>query len=281
MLGSIYVLVAVAFTLTIAVLNFLNFSIPGIFMIGGVVTWVVLHAGYSWALAVPAGLVAAALASLVVERLSYRLMKGVDPEVPLVSSLAFLILFENVVVAEIGSDQQSFPALIPDFNVRVGGLILGGGQLVSLALSLALVAWLGYFLKRTQMGRAIRTIAEDRDTAVILGISVNRIVPRVFLLSGLFTGLGGILFAINYLQVSPFMGQEVGFKGIAAMVVGGMGNIWGAVIGGLLVGLTEVLSIHFFGADGVNIAVYGLLLVLLIIRPEGLFGGSGIGREKL
>ena len=98
-------------------------------------------------------------------------------------------------------------------------------------------------------------------------------VPLVFVISGLFAALAGILFALNYRQVHPFMGEALGLKGISAMVVGGMGNIWGAIAGGLIIGLAEVLAIDAFGADVVDIVVYGLLLGILILRPTGLFGG--------
>jgi branched-chain amino acid transport system permease protein len=152
--------------------------------------------------------------------------------------------------------------------------------MISLVIALGVVTWLSYVLRRTNIGRQIRSVAENRDTAVLLGIDVGRLVPQIFISSALFTALGGVLFALNYLQVSPFMGESVGFKGVAAMIVGGMGSVWGAVIGGLLIGLTEVLSIRFIGADFVNITVYGLLLVLLILRPQGLLGRREI-REKL
>jgi branched-chain amino acid transport system permease protein len=280
MLGAIYVLVAVSFTLAIGVLNFLNFSIPGLFMVGGMGTWILLKQGWHWSVAIGGALFAAALVGLLVERLSYRRMRNSDPEVPLVSSLGFLVLLENLALVTVGSDQQAFPALIPDFNLRVGGLVIGAAQMISLVIALGVVTWLSYVLRRTNIGRQIRSVAENRDTAVLLGIDVGRLVPQIFVSSALFTALGGVLFALNYLQVSPFMGEGVGFKGVAAMIVGGMGSVWGAVIGGLLIGLTEVLSIRFIGADFVNITVYGLLLVLLILRPQGLLGRREI-REKL
>lgn len=272
MLGAIYVLVAVAFTLAIGILNFMNFSIPGLFMVGGMVSWVLLKDGWHWSIACGAALLVAGVIALCVERLSYRRSRNSDMEVPLVSSLGFLVLLESLALATVGSDQQSFPALIGDFNWRVGGLVIGAAQLISLAVSISLVAGLSLMLSKTNLGRQIRSIAENRETAVLLGIDVNRIIPQVFVFSAVFTALGGILFSLNYLQVSPFMGEGVGFKGIAAMVLGGMGSVWGAVLGGLLIGLCEVLSIRFLGADMVNIAVYGLLLVLLILRPQGLFG---------
>jgi branched-chain amino acid transport system permease protein len=272
MLGAIYVLVAVAFTLAIGILNFLNFSIPGLFMVGGMVSWVMLKEGWHWSLAMGAALLAAGLVALLVERLSFRRSRDSDMEVPLVSSLGFLVLLESLALVTIGSDQQAFPALISDFNWRVGGLVIGAAQVISLAVSISLVAGLSLILNRTSLGRQIRSIAENRETAVLLGIDVDRLVPQVFVFSAMFTALGGILFSLNYLQVSPFMGEGVGFKGIAAMILGGMGSVWGAVLGGLLIGITEVLSIRFLGADMVNIAVYGLLLLLLVLRPQGLFG---------
>jgi branched-chain amino acid transport system permease protein len=280
MLGAIYVLVAVSFTLAIGVLNFLNFSIPGLFMLGGMGTWILLKQGWHWSIAVGGALFAAAAVALVVERLSYRRMRHSDPEVPLVSSLGFLVLLENLALVTVGSDQQAFPSVIPDFNLRTGGLVIGGAQLISLLVALGVVAWLSYVLRRTTLGRKIRSVAENRETAVLLGVDVGRLVPQIFVASALFTALGGILFALNYLQVSPFMGENVGFKGIAAMIVGGMGSVWGAVLGGLLIGLAEVFSIRFLGADFVNITVYGLLLALLILRPQGLLGQHEI-REKL
>lgn len=280
MLGAIYVLVAVAFTLAIGVLNFLNFSIPGLFMLGGMVTWLLLKQGWYPAIAIGGALFAAALVALLVERLSYRRMRNSDPEVPLVSSLGFLVLLENLALVTVGSDQQAFPALLPDFNLRVGGLVIGMAQMMSLVVALGVVAWLSYMLQYTSVGRKIRSVSENRETSVLLGIDVGRLVPQIFVASALFTALGGVLFATNYMQVSPFMGESVGFKGVAAMIVGGMGSVWGAVIGGLLIGLTEVLSIGFIGADMVNITVYGLLLVLLILRPQGLLGRREM-REKL
>lgn len=280
MLGAIYMLVAVAFTLAIGVLNFLNFSIPGLFMIGGMLSFGLIKMGWPWALAFAGALFVAGLVSLLVERFSYRRMQGGDPEVPLVSSLGFLVLLENLMLIRYGSDMQSFPALMADMNLRIGGLVIGMAQLVSLVLSLLLVVWLSWYLSATNAGRRVRTVAESPETARLMGIDIARLVPQLFVASALLAALGGILFAVNYQQVSPFMGEGVGFKGVAAMIVGGMGSIWGAVLGGLLIGLAEVLSISFIGADVVNITVYGLLLLILIVRPQGLMGRPA-SREKL
>jgi branched-chain amino acid transport system permease protein len=272
MLGSIYAMVGVALTLSIGVLKFLNFSIPGLFMIGGMATWALINAGLPWPLAAALAVVCSAFASLIVERFTWRWMRGAEPFVPLVSSMAFLILFEHLAVAYWGSDLHSLPRLFGSADWRIGELLISLPQLTGLIVSIALIFALSQVLAKTRLGRGLRTIAEDSETALILGVDVRRIVPIVFVLSGLFAGLAGMLFALNYRQVHPFMGEALGLKGISAMVLGGMGNVWGAIAGGLIIGLTEVLSIQFFGADGVDIAVYGLLLLLLIVRPTGLFG---------
>jgi len=268
MLGSIYAMVAVALTLSIGVLRFLNFSIPGLFMIGGMAMWALVRAGMPWPLAAGAALIAGAVGSLVVERFTWRWMRSAQDFVPLVSSMAFLLLFEHLAVIYWGSELRTLPALFGNADWRIAGLV------VSLIWALTLV------LARTRLGRGLRTIAEDSDTALLLGVDINHIVPVVFVIGGLFAAFAGLIFALNYRQVHPFMGEVVGLKGISAMIVGGMGNVWGSIAGGLIIGLVEVMSIGYFGADFVDIAVYGLLLLILFIRPTGLFAGAIAGQAR-
>jgi branched-chain amino acid transport system permease protein len=272
-LGSVYALVAVAFTLAIGVLNFLNFSIPGLFMVAGMATWFFLKAGIPWPLAALLAIASGGLLSILVERFTYRLMSRSAHFVPLVTSMAFLILFENLVLIAWGSDLQRVELPFQSVSWRLGPVVIAVPQLIGLACAIAAVACLDAVLKRTRVGRGLRTIAEDPETAVMLGVPVARVVPVVFIVGGLFTALSGFLFAVNYQQASPFMGEEVALKGISAMVVGGMGNIWGAILGGLLIGVVETFSIQWFGARAVDIAVYGLLLAILFVRPTGLLGG--------
>ena len=273
MLGSVYALVAVAFTLAIGVLNFLNFSIPGLFMVAGMLTWFFFKAGIPWPIAALLAVASGGLLSILVERFTYRLMSRSEHFVPLVTSMAFLILFENLVLIAWGSDLQRVPLPFETVSWRLGSSVIAVPQLIGLACAIAAVACLDALLKRTRTGRALRTIAEDAETAVMLGVPVGRVVPVVFIVGGLFTALSGFLFAVNYQQASPFMGEEIAFKGISAMVVGGMGNIWGAILGGLLIGIVETFAIQGFGARAVDICVYGLLLAILFVRPTGILGG--------
>ena len=135
-------------------------------------------------------------------------------------------------------------------------------------------------VKKTQLGRALRSIAEKPDTATLMGVDVGKIVPVVFVMTGFLCALAGILFTVNYQHVSPYIGDHVATNAIAGMVIGGLGNIWGAIAGGLLIGMVEVLSIHFWGADIIKVPVWTLMLIILVFRPAGLFGHTQIGKGK-
>jgi branched-chain amino acid transport system permease protein len=280
MLGSVYAMVAVALTLSIGVLNFLNFSIPGLFMIGGMGFWAFTQAGVPWPLAILGALTVAAAISMIVERFTWRWLRGAEPFVPLVSSMAFLILFEHLAVVIWGSEMRPLPLQFAGTDWRLGPFIVSVPQLLGLGLSLASILTLSLVLRHTRLGRGLRTIAEDSDTALMLGVDVNQLVPVVFVLAGLFAAVAGALFAIDYRQVHPFMGEAIGLKGISAMIVGGMGNVWGAIAGGLIIGIAEVLSVGYLGANFVDISVFGLLLAILIVWPAGLFGDPGTERVR-
>ncbi len=293
MLGSIYISVAVAFTLAIGILNFLNFTIPALYMLAGMVGWSLSQYGVpfglsgpvNWAFALFIGIICAILASLLVERFTYRYFKmkhgdATEHAIPLVSSLGFLLIFEYIILIAHGSDTRGFSTAFSNLDWRIGGFIISIPQLLSLVFSILIVAGLSVLLKRSKVGRALRAIAENPDAATIMGIDVDRIVPIVFILIGFLCGISAAIFAINYHEVSPYMGDHVGTKAIAAMVIGGLGSVWGAIAGGLIVGLSETLSIYFFGASSAQITVWGLLLLLLVFRPTGLFGHNAIGKGK-
>ena len=292
MLGGILAFVAVAFTLTIGMLNFLNFTIPALFMLAGMVTWALsasgphfLGLGWHWTAAAAAGIGVAILASLLIERFTYRYMKArfgdaTEHALPLVSSLGFLIVFEHLAMALWGGDPQRFALPFKNTSLTVGELIFGVPHLVSLTLAITLVALLNLVLQRTRLGRALRAIAENPQASTLMGVEVQHIVPVIFVIAGILSASAGILYAASYGTVTPFMGDAIATDAIAGMVLGGLGNIWGAIAGGLLVGLVKVLAISTFGAEIEKIPVWGLLLVILVVRPQGLFGHNKIGKEK-
>lgn len=281
MLGGVYALVAVAFTLTIGILNFLNFSIPALFMLGGVVSCALLAAGVSYPLAFAGALAVTAAASLVVERCTFRWLNHSDPHIPLVSSLGFLILFENLVLVYFGSDAVGYPSPFARASVRLADVTVSLPQSGGFVLAIVLVALCYVLLRYTRLGRGLRSIAESPSVSEMLGVKVGGTVASVYLVSGLLAGIGGILFGISYLQVSWDMGSEVALKGVSAMVLGGMGNVWGAVLGALIIAGIEVMTIAYLNSEAVNVFVYGFLLLIIAFYPTGLLGDRARLAERM
>jgi branched-chain amino acid transport system permease protein len=281
LLGGIYALVALAFSLTIGILNFLNFSIPALFMLGGIVSCAMLAKGYSIAVSIAVALAVTGGVSLVIERFTFRWLKNSDSHIPLVSSLGFLVLFENLVVIYFGSDAVGYPSPFGGASIRLVGALIGLPQLASFAISLLMIVACYLIVTRTKLGRGLRSIAESPAISELLGVDVGRTVSGMYLISGLLAGMGGALFGISYLQVSWDMGSEVALKGISAMVLGGMGNIWGALLGALIIAVVEVLTISYVSSEAVNIVVYGVLLALILVVPNGLLGDRAILVERM
>lgn len=300
MLGGVYVMVAVAFTLIIGMLNFLNFTIPALFMFSAVLMWATMTGNlpfgndlilavfgmeYRWIAGIIVALTVTALISLVIERFTYRYMKAkygdaTEHALPLVSSLGFLIIFEHLVISTWGSDPLSLTSPFGNATFEINTLLFSIPQLISLGLSLLVVILLSVMLKATKLGRALRSIAERPDTATLMGVEVGQIVPLVYVITGLLCAISGVLFTINYTTIDAYVGDTVATVAIAGMVLGGLGNVWGAIIGGLFIGILEVMSIHFVGADFAKLPIWGLLLIILVIKPTGLFGHSLIGKGK-
>jgi len=292
MLGGILAFVAVAFTLTIGMLNFLNFTIPALFMLAAMVTWALssggahtLALGLPWYAAAAIGVAVAVLCSLVIERFTYRYLKtrygdATEHALPLVSSLGFLIIFEHAVITVWGAEPQRLELPFTDTDLHVAGLIVGIPHLASLALAIGLALALSLALKHSRIGRALRAIAENPGAATLMGVEVSRVVPVVFVVSGVLCALAGILYGFSYRTVTPYIGDVVATDAIAGMVLGGLGNVWGAIVGGLLVGLIKVFAISQFGSEIEKIPVWGLLLVILIMRPTGIFGAARLGKGK-
>ena len=300
MLGGLYVMVAIAFTLIIGMLNFLNFTIPALFMVAAIMMWATMTGnlpfgnetltglfgeGNLWIAGIIVAIVVVSLASLIIERFTYRYMKAkygdaTEHALPLVSSLGFLIMFEHMVISAYGSDALTVVSPFGDATFTIGSLLFSYPQVISLILSLGIVFTLHYIIRRTKLGRALRSIAERPETATLMGVDVLRIVPIVYVITGLLCAISGILFTINYTTVDAYIGDTVATVAIAGMVLGGLGSVWGAVIGGLMVGILEVFSIYIVGADFVKVPIWGLLLIILIFKPTGLFGHSAIGKGK-
>lgn len=286
LIGGLYALVAVAFTLTIGMLNFLNFTIPALFMVASMVTWgFTERLGLPWPVAALIAIAITIVASLIVELFTYRFMKAkygdaTEHAIPLVSSLGFLIIAEHLIITIWGTDPQSFKSPISSTAFQIGPISVSLPKLLSLITALILVVAITTMLKRTQLGRALRSIAEKPDTSPLMGIPVKTIVPMVYLITGVLAAVAGILYNLTYQEVTPYVGDHVATYAIAGMVLGGLGSVWGAVAGGIAIGLLQVLAIAIFGSAIQQVPIWGVLLLILIVWPTGLFGHNAIGKGK-
>ena len=171
-----------------------------------------------------------------------------------------------------GAERQAFPESISSSIVYFGPIGISPAQIVIFAVGILLMISLDQFIKKTRIGRGMRAVAENPKTANILGINSRWVIITTFFASGVLAGASGILFSISYFTVEPLIGFHVGIKAIAAMIVGGLGNVRGAIAGGFFIGFIEIMSMHFLGSEFRDIIVYALIFATLIILPQGLMG---------
>ncbi len=276
-IGSIYALFAVGYTLVFGILDILNIAHQAVFMLGAVVALeLVVRADMNIWLAMLLALVATGLIGILLDRIAFKPLRA-RPDTyfsSLISSIAMGLIFEAIVLRWIGPNPRRFP--IGTFPVKIwqiGEVVITLRQVVIIALALAFTLGLQYFVRRTRTGKAIRTVAENPRAARLLGINVERIYAFSFFLSSALGGAAGVLYGLAFNSISPDMGLSIELRGLAVIIVGGMGSIPGAVIGGYVLGLTEVLSIALTGTSNYRDAIaFVLLLIILVLRPSGLIG---------
>jgi len=283
-LGSLYALIAIGYTLVYGILRLINFAHGDLLMVAAylAVMGVGLFA-WPWPLALALAVALTGLMGVLLERGAYRPLRRAPRISLLISAIAASFLLENLALVIWGGRAKPFPAP----RIFAGTLAWGGLFVPRLSLFIPLVtavllAALFLIIYRTAVGRAMRAIAFDLSTVSLMGIDVNRIIAFTFLIGSLLAGAGGLLWAMKYPQVNPFMGILPGLKAFIAAVLGGIGNVGGAVLGGLLLGFLEVMLVAFFPswAGYRDAAAFTLLIVLLLVRPTGLLG-EALGEEKL
>ncbi|MEJ5330810.1 MAG: branched-chain amino acid ABC transporter permease [Desulfobaccales bacterium] len=283
-LGSLYALIAVGYTMVYGILRLINFAHGDLIMVAAYVA--VMGVGlfsWPWPLAAGLAILVTGLLGVILERAAYRPLRRAPRISLLISAIAASFLLENLVLVLAGGRPRAFPA--PAWlagSLELGGLYLPRLSLVIPAVTALSVGALFFLVYGTATGRAMRAIAADWETVSLMGVDVNRIISLTFLTGSLLAGVGGTLWALKYPQVNPFLGILPGLKAFIAAVLGGIGNLAGAVAGGLILGLLEVLIVAAFPTwAGYRDAVaFGLLIVILLVRPTGLWGES-LEEEKL
>lgn len=273
-LGAVYTLVALSFSLVMGILGILNLAIAELFMIGGFVGFALLLAGYPLPIALGAGMLVAGVLAIVIEKVAYQPLRDAPLVTPMLSTLGFSIILQNVATNIWGSDPLQLPGSYLESRFQVAGISVGAMQLAVLGVTVGMVCLLALLVQRTKIGRALRAIAENRDVARTLGVSANQLITIAFALSGVLAGTAGVLIGMHYTALTPYVGVDTGLKAVAVMVVGGVTNIWGALLAGPIIGIAEVMTVAYGGSQLRDFIVYGFMILILLFRPQGLLGGS-------
>jgi branched-chain amino acid transport system permease protein len=276
-LGSVYALFALGYTLIFGVLDMLNLAHATIFMLGAFLALVLvteLHLNI-W-LALLGSMVLSGALGLVLERIAFApLRRRPDTHLAgLISSIAVALMFEAFALWRFEAKTSRFPAgTYADQTLDLFGATISELQILIIVISLALMGALQILVRHTRLGTAMRAVSENARAARILGIEVERTIMLTFVIASALGGAAGVLYALAFNAMSPDMGRYIELKGLAVIIVGGMGSIPGAVLGGLLLGLVEVLSVAITGQSSYRDAIaFAALFLILLLRPRGLFG---------
>ena len=291
-LGSIYALIALGYTMVYGVLGIINFAHGEVLMFGALIALVVIKNLLAffptiplWLILVAALLVAmsgCAVLSFYIEKMAYRPLRNAPRLVPLISAIGMSILLQTIAMIIWGRTPLNFPQLLPEQSLAIfgtGALVTVKELIIMLTALIVMVALL-FLVKKTRFGRAIRATAENPQVAGLMGVNTARVISHTFILGGALAALAGVMIASNYGSAHFYMGFMPGLKAFTAAVLGGIGNIPGAMLGGLLLGLIEALGAGYigtlsggiFGSNYQDIFAFLVLILVLVFRPSGILG---------
>jgi len=290
-LGGIYALIALGYTMVYGILKFINFAHGDILMVGAYIglfafdllrgdsplgVWTIV----AFFLAMLISMTGCAILGMAIERIAYKPLRKATRLAPLLSAIGVSFILSNSAAWMLGTQSRKFNYPFDNSSINLGGVIITPHQILILVVSLAMMLALKLFVDRTRMGKAMRATSLDQDTAMLMGINVNKVISLTFAIGSALAAVGGILIALDF-KVYPTMGTMTGLKAFVAAVVGGIGNISGAMFGGILLGLLETFGVAVLGIpSGLKDTIaFGVLIIILLVKPEGLFGK--VEKEKV
>ncbi len=279
--GSIYALIALGYTMVYGVLRLINFAHGDVYMVGAfagfyAVRWLDLGQEPTLFGAVVVFLFAmlvCALLGFIIERGAYKPLRKAPRLTALITAIGISLFLENAGQLIFGADPKFFPQIITKSDViSSGGIILTNQQLIVLVVSLCLMASLQLFIKKTKTGKAMRAVSFNRDAASLMGISVDRIISITFMIGSALAAAAGVLVALTNPKIEPLMGIMPGIKAFVAAVLGGIGNIPGAMLGGMIMGIAEVMVVGYVSSTYRDAIAFAILIIILLFKPSGLMG---------
>ena len=272
-LGSVYALLALGYTMVYGIIKLINFAHGDIYMIGAFMGYYLinaLHLNFFGALIL--SMVGTAILGVVIEFLAYRPLRNSTRIAALITAIGVSFLLEYGMVFFVGANTRSFPQVIKTVRYTLGPISISNIQLMILGISILLMVGLQFIVQKTKMGKAMRAVSVDSDAAQLMGINVNRTISFTFALGSALAGAAGVLIALYYNSLEPLMGMTPGIKSFVAAVLGGIGIIPGAALGGFVIGLLETFATAVGLSDFRDAIVYAILIIILLVRPAGILG---------
>ncbi|MES2693274.1 MAG: branched-chain amino acid ABC transporter permease [Verrucomicrobiota bacterium] len=276
-LGAIYALIALGYTMVYGVLRFINFAHSDVFMVGAFIGYYagrLVPEGTLWGgmIVLLTAMIGCALLGMLIERLAYRRLRGAATLNVLITAIGVSLLLEYSGQVFFGAAPRTFPAVFPSANFDVGGLVLSTNQLAVIVIAVLLMLALQFIVYRTKIGTAMRAVSLNPRAAQLVGVNNDVVISFTFGLGSALAGAGGILYAMNYPSIDPLMGVMPGLKAFVAAVLGGIGNIPGAALGGLILGTVETFVNGSQWSTYKDAIAFAILIIILLFRPAGLLG---------
>lgn len=289
-LGSMYALIALGYTMVYGVLNLINFAHGDVLMIGAMAgltilryvnqAWPEMHGVLKLLIAIAGAIPVAALVSIIIERVAYRRLRNAPRLAPLITAIGVSILLQTIAMMVWGRNPLPFPQVLPGESFQIAGALITPAQVMLLVSAVVCMIGLVLLVEKTRMGRAMRATAENPRVAGLMGVDANRVIVFTFAIGAALAAVAGVMWGANYASVQFAMGFVPGLKAFSAAVLGGIGNIYGAMIGGILLGLIESLGAGYIGdlTDGFlgshyqDIFAFIVLIAVLTLRPSGIMG---------
>lgn len=272
-LGSIYALIALGYTMVYGIAKMLNFAHGDVIMVGAFTVIVsVMMLGFPVWAGLLLSVVICTVLGMTIERVAYKPLRKAEPLTVLITAIGVSYLLQNVALLIFGSTQKSFTKVFHVSSVHFGDVSMSGESVVTLAVTIVIMICLSLFINKTRAGKAMRAVSQDKEAAELMGISVNRTISLTFAIGSALAAVAGVFYGATYGFIGPFTGSMPGIKAFVAAVFGGIGSIPGAMVGGILLGVLESMSKAYISTELSDAIVFASLIVVLLVRPTGLFG---------
>lgn len=273
-LGSTYALIALGYTMVYGIVQLINFAHGEIYMFGAFAGLILVSFfGFNLIAAMLVAMLFCMLLGILVERIAYRPLRGKSSRLSaLISAIGVSIFLSTLMAMMAGTNTHRYPEVIAHQSYHLGSLDLSLMQILILMISGLLMIGLQFMVQKTRIGKAMRACSQDLDASYLMGINVNRVISFTFAVGSALAAAGGVMVGVYYNAVWPYMGMMAGLKAFAAAVMGGIGSIPGAMIGGLSLGIMEIMGVAYLSSSYKDAIAFGMLILVLLIRPQGLMG---------